>query len=249
MPTPHGTRGALAFSADEVRVVRRVLAEALRPGRTAAAAGPACRTVVAPRAPAHTPAHLQAHVLDCLRLAAAVDDALEEAARTRAFLLAELRRYRHALPGTAAGYLERLRAALADGYVPGSADLAALRALRALPCGTAEHQRRTALLRRCEILADHDVRLRLEAHMPAPRRLPTPPPVPALAEPPAEEPGKEPNKEQERPEESPAPEPEEPRPQPHRPRPRPEPGRRTPTPAEIWPPHRRPHHPPKSRSA
>lgn len=242
MPTPHGTRGALAFSADEVRVVRRVLAEALRPSPTAAAAaGPACRTVVAPRGPAHP----QAHVLDCLRLAAAVDDALEEAARTRAFLLAELRRYREALPGTAAGYLERLRAALADGYVPGSADLAAVRALRALPCGTVEHGRRTVLLRRCEALADHDVRLRLEAHMPAPRRL-LPLPGPALAEPPAEEPGKEP----EQPDQSPAPKPEEPRPQPQpQPHPRPKPGRRTPTPAEIWPPHRRPHHPPQSRSA
>jgi hypothetical protein len=283
MPTPHGTRGGLAFSADEVRVVRRALAEALHPSGTARVAaprtgarhavpaGPALSAVVAPRA--------AAYVQDCLRLALAVDDALEEADRLHAFLLAELRRYRDALPGGAAGYLERLRTALADGYVPGAADLAALRTLCALPCGTSEHRRRTELLRRCEILAENDVRLRLEAHMPAPRRL-LPLRGPVLAEPPAEEPAQEPDRPNEpnkpdetdkpgrpakepgepertdQPDRTPPAEPEEPRPQPEpRPRPRPQPkpkpapGRRTPTPAEIWPPHRRPHRPPQSRSA
>ncbi|HEY5833138.1 hypothetical protein [Streptomyces sp.] len=206
----------MAFSADEVRVVRRALAEVLHPSRTAAAAA-----VVAPRPAEYPPpaAYVQ-DVQDYLRLAEAVDDAACEAGRLRAFLLDELRRYRQALPGTAAGYLERLTAALTGGYLPGAEDLAALRLLRSLPCGAHEYRRRTAVLRRCETLAENDVRLRLEAHMPAPRRLLT---LPGLTEepepdqnPPSPQPPAQPGKDQ------PAP-----------------PRRRTPTPAEIWPPHRR----------
>src|SRR5437879_672235 len=153
MPTPHGSRGGLAFSAAELRVVRRALAEVLHPSRTAL---PSAAVPDVPR-----PAD---YVQDYLRLAEAVDEAVHEAGRLRAFLLADLHRYRHALPGSAGGYLDRLDAALTGGYVPGPDDLAALRRLRSLPSGTPEHLRRTALLRRCETLAENDVRLRLEAH-------------------------------------------------------------------------------------
>jgi hypothetical protein len=240
MPTPHGTRGALAFSADEVRVVRRALAEVLHPSRTAVPApAPAADTpadtaggVIAPRR--------AAYVQDYLRLAEGVDEALHEAGRMHGFHLEELARYRQALPGSASGYLERLRTALARGHMPAAEDLAALRLLRALPCGTAEQQHRTALLRRCETLAEIDVRLRLEAHMPSPRRLPTLP-VPALAD----EPEPSPKKPGDKPAEPPA-APE--RDKPAEPAPR-EPGRRTPTPAEIWPPHRRHRKPDEARSA
>jgi hypothetical protein len=212
----------MAFSADEVRVLRCALAAALNPRR-----GPAApAVVVAPRAADYVP--------DCLRLADALDDAVREAARLRVFLLDELRRYRDALPGTAAGYLERLTAALAGGYVPGPDDLAGLRRLRTQPCGTPEHHRRTALLRRCEILAENDVRQRLEAHMPAPRRLLTFPGPTRLAEEPKPAPAPRPK---------PAPAAPEPAPEPQ------DPGRRTPTPAEIWPPHRRDRKPDEARSA
>ncbi|MFG1811148.1 hypothetical protein [Streptomyces sp. NPDC049040] len=219
MPTPHGNRGGMAFSADELQVLRRALAEVLHPSRTFA--GTAVTAAAVPR-----PAE---HVRDCLRLAEAVDDAVQEAGRLRAFLLAELRRYREALPGSAAGYLERLTDAVAAGYLPGAEDLAALRRLRAQATGSPEHHRRTALLRHCENLADNDVRLCLEAHMPAPRRLLALPGPSAAEERPASKPDAEP-----------APKPAAP-PAPGAPKPaEPDPGRRTPTPAEIWPPGRRP---------
>ncbi|MFI0900739.1 hypothetical protein [Streptomyces sp. NPDC020983] len=202
MPTPHGTRGGLAFSADEVRTLRRALAES----RSA----------------------------ECAALAAAVADAAGEAAALRAFLRAELRRYREALPGAAAGYMERLAAAVGDGHLPGPEDLSALRRLRAQAPAGPEHERRTALLRRCENLAvNDDVRQRLEAHMPAPRRLLTLPGPSAADQPkPAPKPGPG------------APRPASPQP------PAPEPGRRTPTPAEIWPPRpSRPEPPAKDAAA
>ncbi|MFF7180267.1 hypothetical protein [Streptomyces sp. NPDC008121] len=121
----------MAFSADELRVLRRALATALNP------------------------APLQDEdVQDCLRLAEAVDDAVREAGRLRAFLLADLARYREALPGSLPGYLELLQDALAAGYDPGADDLAALRALRGNP-------RAAALLERCRILAERSVRARL----------------------------------------------------------------------------------------
>ncbi|MFF0478026.1 hypothetical protein [Streptomyces sp. NPDC004284] len=121
----------MAFSADELRVLRRALAIALHP------------------------APLQDEdVQDCLRLADSVDEAVREAGRLRAFLLADLARYREALPGSLGGYLELLRDALAAGYDPGADDLAALRALRHNPAAA-------ELLARCQVLAERSVRTRL----------------------------------------------------------------------------------------
>ncbi|MER5963719.1 hypothetical protein [Streptomyces sp. NPDC002057] len=121
----------MAFSADELRVLRRALAVALHP------------------------APLQDEdVQDALLLAASVDEAVREAGRLRAFLLADLARYREALPGSLSGYLELLRDALAAGYDPQADDLAALRALRRNPAAS-------ELLARCQILAERSVRARL----------------------------------------------------------------------------------------
>jgi hypothetical protein len=130
MPTPYGSRGGLAFGAEELRVLRRALALALHP----------------------FPAPAQ-DVQDCLRLAEAVDEATREGARLRAFLLADLARYRAALPGTAAGFLTLLEEAVRAGYHPVPDDLGALRALRGNPVAA-------ALLDRCGALAEQDVRLR-----------------------------------------------------------------------------------------
>ncbi|WP_329125584.1 hypothetical protein [Streptomyces sp. NBC_01353] len=121
----------MAFSADELRVLRRALATALNP------------------------APLQDEdVQDCLRLAESVDDAVREAGRLRAFLLADLTRYREALPGSLPGYLELLQDALAAGHDPTADDLSALRALRS-------HPRAAGLLERCQVLAERSVRTRL----------------------------------------------------------------------------------------
>jgi hypothetical protein len=133
MPTPYGNRGGLAFGAEELRVLRRALALALHP----------------------SPAS-DKDVRDCLRLAESVDDAARESARMRAFLLADLDRYRAALPGSVTGYLSLLEDALAAGHQPGADDLAALRALRGNPTAA-------ALLGRCQALAEQGVRDRLEA--------------------------------------------------------------------------------------
>ncbi|MEG8281082.1 hypothetical protein [Streptomyces sp. AHA2] len=119
MPTPYGSRGGMAFGPEELRVLRRALALALHP---------------APATPDD--------VRDCLRLAESLDEARREGARLRAFLVADLGRYRAALPGTAAGYLALLDEALAAGHRPGPDDLAALRALRGNPAAA-------ALLDRC----------------------------------------------------------------------------------------------------
>ncbi|MDV5146542.1 hypothetical protein R1T08_20670 [Streptomyces sp. SBC-4] len=121
----------MAFSADELRVLRRALAIALHP------------------------APLQDEdVQDCLRLAESVDEAVREAGRLRAFLLDDLARYRETLPGSLTGYLGLLRDALNAGYDPGVDDLAALRALRGNPAAA-------ELLARCRILAERSVRARL----------------------------------------------------------------------------------------
>ncbi|WP_411574255.1 hypothetical protein [Streptomyces fradiae] len=145
MPTPYGSRGGLAFSADELRVLRRALGHALHPTKLA-----------------------DEDVRDCLRLAGAVDEAVREGGRMRAFVLADLARYRNALPGAAPGYLDLLRDALAAGYDPAPTDLAALRSLR----GAREA---AALLARCEELAERSVRARLAArHTPAAHTVPAP---------------------------------------------------------------------------
>ncbi|MFD7500043.1 hypothetical protein [Streptomyces sp. NPDC059850] len=100
-------------------------------------------------------------VQDCFRLAEAVDEAVREGGRLRAFLLDELTRYRTALPGAAVGYLEQLEGALAAGYEPIPEDLAALRALCRATASDGETERRRALLSHCERLAERCVRARL----------------------------------------------------------------------------------------
>ncbi|MFB9388201.1 hypothetical protein ACFPM3_13665 [Streptomyces coeruleoprunus] len=136
----------MAFSADELRVLRRSLAHALHP----------------------TPLDDE-DVRDCLRLADAVDEAAREAGRMRTFVLADLARYRASLPGAAPGYLELLQDALAAGYDPRPEDLAALRTLRGTPAGA-------ALLARCQVLAERSVRARLAGRRPvtAPAAIPAP---------------------------------------------------------------------------
>lgn len=140
MPTPYGSSsGGMVFGADELRVLRRSLALALLPG----------------------PAR-EEDVRDCLRLARAVDEVVDEAARLRDFLVSDLGRYRAALPGSVVGYLPLLEEALAAGHRPGADDLAALRALRGNPAAA-------RLLERCRTLAEQDVRSRLAGRAPAPR--------------------------------------------------------------------------------
>ncbi|GAA3014845.1 hypothetical protein [Streptomyces fulvorobeus] len=192
----------MAFGADELRVLRRALATALHP----------------------TPLP-EEDVQDCLRLAEAVDEAVGEAGRLRAFLLADLARYREALPGSVSGYLELLQDALAAGYDPRPDDLAALRALRGRPLAA-------ALLERCRTLAERSVRARLAgravaATTPAPRSrlLALPGGLAAAREP-------------DRPKAPPAPA----RPQ--------SPGERpAPKPSEVFPPRRRPVTPSEERAA
>ncbi|MGW0578034.1 hypothetical protein ACWD25_19150 [Streptomyces sp. NPDC002920] len=215
----------MAFGAEELRVLRRALALALHPGPASAE-----------------------DVQDCHRLAESLDEAMREAARLRAFLVADLARYRAALPGTAAGYLTLLDEVLAAGHRPGPDDLAALRALRGNPVAA-------ALLDRCQTAAERDVRARLarraalQASMVAPvvpasrtrllalpggrDRLPAPP---AVAEDPGEEPRRKPAEKPSRPEPGPGPA--------GPPTPTPEPARRpVPTPGEVFP-RRKPAPPP-----
>ncbi|MFF7634106.1 hypothetical protein ACFZB9_13260 [Kitasatospora sp. NPDC008050] len=150
MPTPHGSRGGMAFSADEVRVLRRALAQALHPAVPAQLpAGPLLADLWAE------------DVQEALRLTEAIDEAVSEGGRLRGFLLAELVRYRSALPGSARGYLERLEEAVTDGYLPEPDDLAALRSLAKLPCGPGERARRSRLAGRCHALAEAAIRERL----------------------------------------------------------------------------------------
>lgn len=189
----------MAFSADELRVLRRAIAEALL------------------TAPHSDQARQPGDVHDYLRLAESLDEAVREAGRLRSFLLADLDRYRAALPGTAGDYLRRLNEALDSGYLPVPDDLAALRGLLRLPCSPAESRRREGIRRRCEALAEQAVRARLEGRRPPGRdraRL--------LALPGGRSPLPRPAAEPSVPE-----------------RPAPQPPRRVPTPAEIWPPRRR----------
>ncbi|MDH6124445.1 hypothetical protein [Kitasatospora sp. GP82] len=215
MPTPHGSRGGMAFSADEVRVLRRALAQALHP--------------------AHSPhpaplGELWAEdVQEALRLAEAVDEAVREGGRLRTFLLADLARYRAALPGSASGYLERLEEAVSDGYLPLPEDLTALRSLSRLPCGSTERSRRSRLSGRCHAIAEADVRERLalgsgQRHLTA---VPSPAsePIPAVSVTPIPVGGRIPMSNA-----AGAPTPEKPA-APHQPQQQP---RRMPTPAEIF---------------
>ncbi|MET7904148.1 hypothetical protein ABZS86_22945 [Streptomyces sp. NPDC005355] len=236
MPTPYGSRGGMAFSADELRVLRRALAIALQPDPVTPSPGPL------------GPDRAE-EVQDCLRLAEAVDEAVREGGRLRAFLLDELARYRAALPGAAVGYLEQLQGALAAGYEPLPEDLAALRTLCGSPTGGGEAARRRALLSHCERLAERGVRARL-AERAGLTLLPRSRPVAArlralpggaaatrMADDPKREPHKKPA----------APDREEPkRGEPGR---GPRPGRPVPTPAEVFPPKRRRPAPPQDHEA
>ncbi|MFI6002455.1 hypothetical protein ACIA98_18935 [Streptomyces sp. NPDC051366] len=203
MPTPYGSRGGMAFSAAELHVLRRTLAHALQSSTAPLTAS---------------------EVQDCLRLAQSVDDAVQEAGRLREFLLADLVRYRGALPGSLSGYLELLQDALAAGYEPAPDDLAALRALRANPVAA-------ALLARCQDVAERSVRRRLSI-TPAPRTR-----LLALAGGKDAKGAGEAKDGKEEPA-RPAPAPKEP-PRPERPSERP-----IPTPGEVFPPRRKPTPPP-----
>ncbi|MEU9455338.1 hypothetical protein [Streptomyces sp. NPDC048277] len=199
----------MAFGAEELRVLRRALALALHPGPASAE-----------------------DVKDCHRLAASLDEAMCEGDRLRAFLVADLARYRAALPGTVTGYLALLEEALGAGHRPTPDDLAALRALRG-NAGAA------ALLDRCRDLAERDVRARL-AHGGPPVPVPAVPAsrvrLTALPGGVAKEPDKKPKeKPAERPAERPAPQPAAPEPA--------APKRPIPTPGEVFP-RRRPTPPP-----
>ncbi|MFD7917647.1 hypothetical protein ACFV3R_00140 [Streptomyces sp. NPDC059740] len=245
MPTPYGNRGGLALSADELRVVRRALSRVLTGTRT-------CETPTALHRP--RPARAGAReVRECLDLAEALDTAADEGRRLRRFQRADLDRHRAALPGAALGYLDRLQEALAAGYLPVAADLVALRTLTASdPAGGAGttgpegargagpagfERRRSALLRRCEAVAERSVRVRLRAvpggrggavAADGPERDPRPSPPPAPA--PRPEPGTDPGTGD--------------RPQPPR-----RPTRPVPTPGEVFPPRRKPAAPPGTRPA
>lgn len=227
----------MAFSAEELRVLRGALAVALQPAAVPASA---------------------AESGEYLRLAEALDEAVREGSRLRSFLLADLARYRAALPGSAAGYLEQLEDALAAGYLPRPDDLAALRLLCAEPAAEREGTRRTELLHRSERLAEQAVRARLLVLPGGRSAAPEPPygPVSAAAPgdareaadgpqplsasmggPASESPGKSPDKDPGKaPDKAPAKEPGE---SPSSPRPEPQPSRPVPTPAEVFPPRRR----------
>ncbi|MFJ4922255.1 hypothetical protein [Streptomyces sp. NPDC088725] len=202
----------MAFGADELRVLRRALAVALQP--------------------APLP---DEDIQDCLRLAESVDEAIEEAGRLRAFLVADLARYRAALPGSLTGYLELLQDALAAGYQPQPDDLAALRALRGNPLAA-------VLLDRCLCLAEQAVRARLAKRATAVAyadAIAAPGPRTRLHALPGGRVADEPKTPRE-PREPAAP----PRPAPGGPKERP-----MPKPSEVFPPRRRPAAPPEKLAA
>lgn len=165
----------MALSADELRVVRDALAIAIesswglpRPARgDGSARGDGTDPAVAPAV------RRGAVVRDCTELAAALDETAAEADRMRLFRNADLAHYRAALPGSASGYAALLHEALAAGYVPRQADIAALRALCADSADSTVAERRRRLLRRCEALTAGQV---------PPRRRPAPsaPSVPSV---------------------------------------------------------------------
>ncbi|MEW1721784.1 hypothetical protein [Streptomyces sp. NPDC093109] len=204
----------MAFGTDELRVLRRALAVALHP------------------APLPND-----DVRACLRLAESVDEAMREAGRLRDFLLADLARYRLALPGSLTGYLELLQDALSAGYVPVADDLTALRALRGHPTAA-------ALLGRCLRLAEESVRARLAGRATADARATpvTPAPRTRLLALPGGRAADEPRRPKE-PQRPAAPrDPRDPR-DPAAPRPP------APKPSEVFPPRRRPKPPPERLAA
>ncbi|MFG3661354.1 hypothetical protein [Streptomyces sp. NPDC047706] len=214
----------MAFGVEELRVLRRALALALHPGQTSAE-----------------------DVQDCHRLAESLDEAMREGARLRAFLVADLARYRAALPGTAAGYLTLLDEALRAGHRPHPEDLAALRALRGTPAAA-------ALPDRCRTLAEEDVRARPARSAPAPPPMTPTPRVPAsrtylhaLPGGLAHGPYADADTPERKPEKRPAEKPAQPSPGPATPAPAPaapKPARRpVPTPGEVFP-RRKPPQPP-----
>ncbi|GAA2430852.1 hypothetical protein [Streptomyces macrosporus] len=167
----------MAFSADELRVLRRALAVALR---SALAPSP-------PSLPTPPPArrHRAREAGEYRWLAEAVDEARHEAERLRAFLTADLARHRAALPGAESRYLALLEEALAAGCRPCGEDVAALRGLCARPVHEAEARRRAGLLRCCErsVGAPEERAARDAVPTPAdvfPPRSPAPPPRQAL---------------------------------------------------------------------
>ncbi|MFC9954180.1 hypothetical protein ACFVIN_27685 [Streptomyces prasinus] len=218
----------MAFGAEELCVLRRALALALHP--TSASAE---------------------DVQDCLRLAASLDEATRESTRLRAFLVADLGRYRAALPGTVTGYLALLEEALGAGYRPDADDLAALRALRGNPAAA-------ALLGRCRILAEQDVRARLAGRTVHEAAVASPPGAPSSVPPPPSPlpgvPGARPRllalqggQAAEDSEKEPERKPSAPRPEPAGPAPgTPKPGRPVPTPGEVFP-RRKPARPSQDR--
>ncbi|MFF8844739.1 hypothetical protein ACF08N_18815 [Streptomyces sp. NPDC015127] len=201
----------MAFGADELRVLRRALAAALHPVPLA-----------------------DEDVRECLRLADSVDEAVREGGRLRDFLVADLARYRAALPGSATGYLELLQEALAAGHEPLTDDLAALRALRDNPVAA-------AVLRRCLALAEQSVRARLAGRtVPAPA-VHVPAPAGARRARLMALPG---GRAAEDPKSKPQPQPQKPKPTPPAPDERP-----VPKPSEVFPPRRKPAPPPEQRAA
>ncbi|WP_338785445.1 hypothetical protein [Streptomyces sp. DG1A-41] len=215
----------MAFGVEELRVLRRALALALHP--TSASAD---------------------DVQNCFRLAESLDEAMREGARLRAFLVADLGRYRAALPGTAAGYLTLLDEALGAGYRPHSDDLAALRALRGNPTAA-------TLLERCDLLTGQQP-ARTGSHSPSTAAhssghpvVPGTPTVPAsrtrirLLPLPGGRSSADENTPEKQPEEKPARKPAAPKPAPKPAPAPPKPGRPIPTPGEVFP-RRKPTPPP-----
>ncbi|MFE6621937.1 hypothetical protein [Streptomyces sp. NPDC057740] len=205
----------MAFGAEELRVLRRALALALNPS------------------PA-SPEELQA----CLRLAESLDEAMREGARLRAFLVADLARYRAALPGTAAGYLTLLEEALGAGYHPDPADLTALHALRGNPTAASLLQDVRARLApvgtRPAIPASRAHLLALPGGLSEPTAAPHPPvDLPAQAAGSSQDPAKQPRKKPAERPAAPKPAPA-PAPAPGR-QPTPKPPRPIPTPGEVFP--------------
>ncbi|MFI2372473.1 hypothetical protein [Streptomyces sp. NPDC018833] len=203
----------MAFGADELRVLRRALAAALHPVPL-----------------------VDEDVRECLRLADSLDEAVREAGRLRDFLVADLARYRAALPGSAVGYLELLQEALAAGHEPVTDDLAALRALRGNPVAA-------AVLRRCLALSEQSMRARLaQQPVPAPAvRVPAPASAPRRARLMALPGGRASDEQKGKPQPQ---QPQRPKPAPSHPDEKP-----VPKPSEVFPPRRKPTPPPEQRAA